>query len=173
VSGHEHRGPDASREALAAGHEVGDIRQKPIYQSLIGLAVLSAVVFVFIVFFFRFLDGRVKSATPPMNPLAREAGTRLPPEPRLQVDAWKDWDDYKAAQDRLLHGYSWVNKEQGIVRVPIEKGIDMVLEKGLPARAGVAPPASLRMRAPVPATSPAGDHGATPTETPHGGGGGH
>jgi hypothetical protein len=173
VSGHEHRRPDASREALAAGHEVGDVGQKPIYVSLIGLAVLSAVTFVFVVIFFNVLNGQAKKATAPMNPMAQEAGTRQPPEPRLQVDAWKDWDDYKAAQERLLHGYSWVDREHGVVRVPIEKAIDMVLEKGLPTRAGAAPPASLRMRAPVPATSPAAEPGATPTETPHGGGGGH
>lgn len=170
MSGHEHQDQESLRAALKAGHEVGEIQQRPVLISIIGLAVLSAATFAFIVFFFNLLDDQAKKASPPVNPMAQQAGLdRLPPEPRLQVDPWKDWNDFKMAQDRIVGSYGWVNRDSQTVHVPIDRAIDMVLEKGLPTRAGVATPPSLRMRAPVPSTEPA----APAVEAPHGGGGGH
>jgi hypothetical protein len=34
-----------------------------------------------------------------------------------------------------LNGYGWVNKEQGIVRIPIERAMELIVEKGFPGAA--------------------------------------
>ena len=54
--------------------------------------------------------------------------------PRLQVDEIVDFKAYKARQDKLLGEYGWVDKNQGIVRLPIERAMERVLEQGLPSR---------------------------------------
>ena len=58
----------------------------------------------------------------------------LPPEPRLQVSAPKDLKQYKAAQEEILNSYGWVDQKAGIVRIPIDRAMDILVQKGLPVR---------------------------------------
>jgi hypothetical protein len=37
-------------------------------------------------------------------------------------------------QADLLEGYGWVDREAGVVRVPIERAMELLLERGLPTR---------------------------------------
>ena len=63
------------------------------------------------------------------------AGRRiLPPEPRLQVLPVDDLQALQQAEQKRLHGYGWVKKESGVVHVPIDRAIDLLLERGLPVR---------------------------------------
>jgi hypothetical protein len=73
---------------------------------------------------------------PPASPF--ENVRMLPPEPRLQVTAPKDLEQYKAAQDEILNNYGWVDQQAGIVRIPIDRAMDILLQKGLPVH-GTAP----------------------------------
>jgi hypothetical protein len=40
------------------------------------------------------------------------------------------------AEGAVLNSYRWVDKEAGIVGVPIERAIKILAERGLPARSG-------------------------------------
>ncbi|HEX7879421.1 MAG TPA: hypothetical protein VF720_08430 [Candidatus Eisenbacteria bacterium] len=135
-------GPPASKEALAAGHEISEIQPKPILAFLILIAIFSAFCFGIIVVYFRFLAADAAKHSPRPSPLITQGSARVPPEPRLQVDAWGDWDSYKADQDRQLGHYSWANKDSLTIRMPIERAMEIVLQRGLPARAGTMPPPS-------------------------------
>ncbi len=67
-------------------------------------------------------------------PLAASQDARLPPEPRLQTNPRQDLKDMRAQEDALLHSYGWVDKNAGVVRIPIDEAIKLTLERGLPAR---------------------------------------
>lgn len=69
---------------------------------------------------------------PPASPF--ENTRTLPPEPRLQVSAPMDLKQYKAAQDEILNNYGWVDQTAGVVRIPIDRAMDILLQKGLPIR---------------------------------------
>jgi hypothetical protein len=56
----------------------------------------------------------------------------LPPTPRLQVNQSGDLKDFRAREEDRLHSYGWVNKQAGVVHVPIEKAIEAVASKGIP-----------------------------------------
>jgi len=43
---------------------------------------------------------------------------------------------YRERMHRLLESYGWIDREKGIVHVPIEQGMQAVLDAGLPARSG-------------------------------------
>jgi hypothetical protein len=73
---------------------------------------------------------------PPASPF--ENVRTLPPEPRLQVSAPNDLKQYKVAQEEILNSYGWVDEKAGIVRIPIDRAMDILLEKGFPTR-GAAP----------------------------------
>ena len=52
----------------------------------------------------------------------------LPPEPRLQVSAPKDLEQYEAAQEEILNNYGWVDQKAGIVRIPIDRAMDILVQ---------------------------------------------
>jgi len=64
------------------------------------------------------------------------------PEPRLQVAPEQDLKVFHAREDAELQTYGWIDKQAGVVRIPIERAMDLLLEKGLPVRGqpGASPP---------------------------------
>ncbi len=67
-------------------------------------------------------------------PIAAESMQRLPPEPRLQTDPRDDLLNLRRTQDQALHSYAWVDRNAGIVRIPIEQAMKLTAERGLPTR---------------------------------------
>ena len=61
--------------------------------------------------------------------------TKRPPAPQLEETPVIDLQRERAAEDRILNSYGWVDKQNGVVRIPIDKAIDMLAQKGLPSRA--------------------------------------
>jgi len=56
---------------------------------------------------------------------------RQPPAPRLQVDPTADMVHFRAIEEKALTTYGWVDKQQGVVRLPIDRAIELVAERGL------------------------------------------
>jgi hypothetical protein len=55
------------------------------------------------------------------------------PTPRVQLDDGnQDVADLHAREDLLLENYTWVDKGQGKVRIPIELAMELVAKNGLP-----------------------------------------
>jgi len=71
-------------------------------------------------------------AQDPPPPVLLEARARHePPGPHLQARPTDEYDAYFAEQEAILTGWGWVDETGGIVRVPVERAIDLALEKGL------------------------------------------
>jgi hypothetical protein len=70
---------------------------------------------------------------------ARVAPRELPPAPRLEPQPRHDLREWLARERALLGGYAWVDREAGVVRIPIERAIEILEEEGLPARDEPAP----------------------------------
>lgn len=61
------------------------------------------------------------------------------PTPRLQMDDGdQDVVDLHAREDLLLDHYTWVNQQQGTVRIPIGQAMQIVAQRGLPVMQGAA-----------------------------------
>jgi len=55
------------------------------------------------------------------------------PTPRLQTDdGSEDIANLHAREELLLENYSWANQEQGKVRIPIERAMELIAQSGLP-----------------------------------------
>ena len=55
------------------------------------------------------------------------------PSPRLQTDdGYQEITDIHAKEDLLLENYSWVDESKGSVRIPIERAMELIAERGLP-----------------------------------------
>jgi hypothetical protein len=69
--------------------------------------------------------------------LAAPAGT-LPPPPNLLTDEAGNLSNFRNQEDEILSSYGWVDRNSGLVRIPIARAKALLLEKGLPVR-GTAP----------------------------------
>ncbi len=65
---------------------------------------------------------------------------KLPPEPRLQANAVEDLRQMRAVEDQVLNSYGWVDRKKGVVRIPIDRAIELLAQRGLPGRAGRGTP---------------------------------
>jgi len=110
----------------------------------------SAAVFHFFV--------RHQPLGPPASPF--EDVRTVPPEPRLQTMAPLDLKDYRADQEKILKGYGWVDSQAGIVRIPVDRAMDLLLQKGYPVR-GSSLAEGGQAKTPRPAASPV-NHQAAP-----------
>jgi hypothetical protein len=112
------------------GYEKSDLRPRPIVVFGVVLAVVMVLAFVAAYGMIQFLGWweRPRLETP-ASPLATRV---VPPQPRLQVAAPKDLKALQAAEQDVLTTYAWVSKEAGIARIPIDRAMQLVLERGLP-----------------------------------------
>ncbi len=122
---------DNNSENRQRGYEASDVsvgRLVAFAAGLVGLVVLgvlgSEVVFRFFV--------RHQPLGPPASPF--ENVRTLPPSPRLQIHAPLDLKEYLAGEDKILDSYGWVDQKAGIVRIPIDQAMTLLLQKGLPIR---------------------------------------
>ena len=106
--------------------------------ALFGFAGGLAIVLVFVGFIvwvlFQFFAARVDRAVTPQFPLAASQQPRLPPEPRLQTNPRQDLQDLRTQEDQTLGSYGWIDKNAGVVHIPIDQAMKLILERGLPAR---------------------------------------
>lgn len=56
----------------------------------------------------------------------------LPPEPRLQVSATEDWTVTIQREQAILHSYGWIDRARGTVRIPIEREMELIAQRGFP-----------------------------------------
>jgi hypothetical protein len=114
-------------------HETSDVSLGGILGFGAGLFLAAALIHFMIWLLFLFFSGREARRATPAFPLA--AGQhRVPPEPRLQANPRQDMRDLRAAEDAVLNSYGWVNKNAGIVRIPIGEAMKLTVQRGLPAR---------------------------------------
>jgi len=118
----------------AAHHEESDVSIGGVFGFGIGLAVAVAFIAFVVWLLFQFYASRAARQTTPEYPLAVQQENRLPPEPRLQTNPRQDLSDLRSEEDRILDSYGWVDRNAGVVRIPIERAMKLAVERGLPAR---------------------------------------
>lgn len=75
------------------------------------------------------------------------------PRPQLQPNPVAEYDVYRLSAEETLDSYGWVDQKAGIARIPIDRAMDLVAERGLPWQAPGTGPAPTAPN-PNPATGP-------------------
>ncbi len=116
-------------------HEASDVNVRGIVTFGVGLLALGAVVYLVVWLFFGFLNERAtRSSAQLAYPLAAGQEDRVPPEPRLQTNPRADLKELRESEAKRLDSYGWVDRNAGIVHIPIDEAIKLTLQRGLPAR---------------------------------------
>lgn len=137
-----------AKHGNANGHgsyERQDLKPSGILYFLLGLGVATLLCILGLRALFPFLDRREKSSQPEVNPLItnRVEDTRhvergypqsVFPSPKLEEDERGQLDDIRTNEDKTLYSYGWVDEKTGTVRIPIERAMDLLVQRGLPVR---------------------------------------
>lgn len=124
-------------------YEREDMSSRSVMYFMAGLAIFAALIYVIVFGMYRFLDTYEKAHQPAVSPLVTpQADTRTVttedtksfPQPRLEENERTQLSNVIEDQDRKLDTYDWVDKDQGIVKIPIERAMDLIVERGLPVR---------------------------------------
>jgi hypothetical protein len=126
--------PHAAHEHADVHHETSDANIVGVLGFGFGLLVAAIIIHLLVLVLFRFFQGREARRVPAEYPLAVSQGERLPPEPRLQTNPREDLRELRAKEDERLGSYGWVDKNAGVVRIPIDAAMKLMVERGLPAR---------------------------------------
>ena len=113
------------------GYEHADANVRSIYRFGAALAILILVVMWAMVHTYNFF-AKHESLGPPASPFENQR--ELPPQPRLQPHPATDLKRYCEVEQEQLSTYGWVDKNNGLVRIPVDRAMDVVLQKGLPVR---------------------------------------
>ena len=116
-------------------HEASDVSFSRVMGFGAGLVASALVVSVLVWVLFLYLSDQAVRRGSTVDRLTQPQGLPLPPQPRLQTDPRGDLLALREAEDRTLTTYGWVNRNAGIVRIPIERAMTLTVERGLPARA--------------------------------------
>jgi hypothetical protein len=131
----------ASHAPAVKGPELRDANIKYIIVSGVALAALLVAV---IVLFVGYFNAEV-SALPTAEKTPFSEARPLPPYPRLQQSPWGNLSEFKEAQNKALESYGWVDRQNGVVHLPIERAMELTLQRGVAVRqAGDAPFAGAR-----------------------------
>jgi hypothetical protein len=137
------------------GTERSDIKLRPILVFTVGLVVMMIAVYLVVSALFRLYARQaatedVQSGAQAVQQLP--AGQEhLPPEPRIQANPAADLRSLRQQETEVLTSYGWVDEKAGVVRVPIDQAMKLVLEEGLPVRQReTAPPAPATPRPAAP-----------------------
>ena len=122
---------ETNKTGPGPGYETRDASIRGLVLFAVGLAATIALVFVGMVGVFHYFS-RSQSLGSPASPFA-DVRT-LPPQPRLQVEPRMDLEHLRKHEDEILNSYGWVDPKAGVVRIPIDRAMGLLLQKGLPVR---------------------------------------
>lgn len=140
--GQHHEGPEFERQ---------DWRPGAVYGFLAALAVICVLVYFVVRGLYAYMDVYEQKNQPALNPMvtATTGDTRVVtpediksfPKPRLETDERGQINNFRLQEEQKLHSYGWVDQKAGIVRIPIDRAMELIAERGLPTapRAGTEP----------------------------------
>jgi hypothetical protein len=116
------------------GHEEKDVDVWAVAKFALALVLLCAVVLTGLAGVFRYFQSREARLQAPQVAGDDLKGPSLPPLPRLQESPVLDLKRMRQEEDQILGSYGWIDRQEGIVRLPIARAIDLLSQRGLPGR---------------------------------------
>lgn len=132
--------------AAPARTESDGISYKNLAVSMIVLTIITLACYLIVWGFYLFMEHRAVSNDTVRSPLAaapvtptitdgRIVSSNASPSPLL-VDEPMNLQKFREHEQQMLTTYGWVDQNAGTVRVPVDVAKDLVLQQGLPVRAG-------------------------------------
>ena len=136
---HGHSGHETEYE-----HE--DLGTRSAFAFMIGLAIVGVVIYFIIVGMYSFLDKYERSQMATASPLVTSKGamSRVVTQadmdkafkdngaPMLETDERGQFRNFLINQENQLNSYGWVDEKDGVAHIPIERAMELTVQRGLP-----------------------------------------
>lgn len=127
-----------SPESLARKHEVSEKNVRNVLIIGGGAAFLLVISLAACALaFHRLTQSRPTQWMPPLGIISAPNLKPLErfPAPHLEIDdGHAQRTSLYAAQNQKLNSYGWQDRSNGIVHIPIDRAMDLILQRGLPTR---------------------------------------
>ena len=140
-----------------ADYERRDIGAGGVLYFMAGLAVAAAIIHFVIAGMYRYLEHHAEAQQHAISPLVtstvRDTRTLPPqfktdqqgadyekylqknfPEPQLEIDERTELNKARLSEEDRLSTYDYIDKDAGTVRIPIDRAMDLLVQRGLPTR---------------------------------------
>jgi hypothetical protein len=122
------------------GHENHDVRyekedineRSTLWFGFWILAIMVGVAFLVKPLYDLLVVRGIETQTPAAYVADTDPEALRPPAPRLQARPEVDLAEFRAQEDAILGSYAWVEKDRGVVRIPVEEAMRLVVERGMP-----------------------------------------
>lgn len=133
----------------AIHHETTDVRVRPLAYAGLALVAMTITAFTLISVLLSVLNGADRGTNTLIAPPAPAVGSELLagaaplptavpttiPGPNLQVDGKSESDRIIGAQTVVIESYGWVDQNAGVVHIPIERAMALIVERGVTPKA--------------------------------------
>ena len=145
------------------GYERQDITISGVLYFLGGLALSGLIVYFVVSGIFSYLEKNSETNQTPVSPLLTNAPTDTRklssdykdylkqnfPSPQLEIDERGQLDKIRTDEAETLSTYDWVDQKAGTVRIPIDRAMDLIAQRGLPVHAQTGTEESARPSKPA------------------------
>lgn len=126
-------------------YEHQDLQPSGILYFLLALGIIIALSLLGVKGLYAYLDHRERANQPALNPLVtnvpedtRRVVPGYPqtvfPSPKLEEDERGQLNEIRMNEEKILYSYGWVDEKAGTVHIPIERAMDLIVQRGLPVR---------------------------------------
>jgi len=138
-----------------ADYERKDIGVGGVFAFLIGLGAVLVICFFLVEGLYNVLEAHFAATQPAVSPLATNVPTntrKLPeqyqndaestdyekylrqnfPAPQLETNERTELNNIRLREENVLSTYDYVDKNAGTIRIPIDRAMDLLVQKGLP-----------------------------------------
>jgi hypothetical protein len=122
-----------------------DLSTRGVFMFMIGLAIVGLVIYFIIVGMYSFLDKYERSQMTTASPLVATSGaaSRVVTKdymekfkengaPMLEDNERGQFSNFLMSQEQRLNSYGWVDEKSGVAYIPIERAMELTVQRGLP-----------------------------------------
>jgi hypothetical protein len=148
-----------TKSATSTSHgsfERRDIGVGGVLYFLLGLAVFGLITHFLMTGLYSYLEKRTEAQQAPVSPLVKNTPTdtrHLPvdykdylqqnfPSPQLEIDERNQLDKIRLDEAQTLSTYDYIDQKAGTIRIPINRAMDLIAQRGLPVRGQAEAPAA-------------------------------
>jgi|ERR1022692_990809 hypothetical protein len=133
-----------------SGHETEfereDLGTRGVFAFMVGLAIFGVVTYFIVVSMYSFLDHYERSQMATASPLITTKGaiSRVVTQadmdktfkdngaPMLETNERGQFRDFLMNQENQLNSYGWVDEKDGVAHIPINRAMELIVQRGLP-----------------------------------------
>jgi len=118
-----------TESSVSKGYEQQDVNVGRLAAFGIGMGVVTVAFFLAAWVLFGRFAAREAGRTQRISPLTEAIGRRLPPSPRLEPNLPGRLAELHRRENAVLSSYGWADRGSGIIRIPIERAMDLLVDR--------------------------------------------